>query len=267
MGSYASVGPVLAARSLGIPVVLHEANAVPGRAISFLARFATVVAITFEGARPYLPAGKVVLTGLPIRTEPAGGFEEGLLKEGMFTLLVMGGSQGAHRLNELAGTAVCRLHAAGVPLQVVHLCGTRDESLVKARYAEAGVCAVVFGFLKGMRKAYETADLCISRSGAASCMELSRYGVPALLIPLPSARRDHQARNAEALVAAGGAEMRREEGLSAEGLAEVIRSFVNDRAKLDRMRASVKNVAISDAAEKLADLVAARGGQVSSQGD
>ena len=114
MGSYASVGPVLAARTLGVPVVLHEANAVPGRAISFLARFADAVAVAFSSAAKLLRHDRVVFTGFPVRPDLDRRFDTGLLQTGCFTVLIMGGSQGAHRLNETACEALCRLHRAGI---------------------------------------------------------------------------------------------------------------------------------------------------------
>ena len=107
MGSYASVGPVLAARTLGVPVVLHEANAIPGRAIVFLSRFAEAVALAFKEATPYLKHQRVVVTGFPVRSDLAAGrFDDSVLKPGVFTVLVMGGSQGARRLNEIAPQAL-----------------------------------------------------------------------------------------------------------------------------------------------------------------
>jgi UDP-N-acetylglucosamine--N-acetylmuramyl-(pentapeptide) pyrophosphoryl-undecaprenol N-acetylglucosamine transferase len=254
MGSYASVGPVLAAHSLGIPVVLHEANAVPGRAVSLLSRWASVVAVAFVPAAHYFRHRKVVVTGLPVREVVKSRLRDGL-EEGRFTVLVMGGSQGAHKLNEIASAAISRVHRSGAEIQAVHLTGPRDESWVRGIYMEKGVTAVVFGFLKEMGEAYNVADLAIARSGAASCVELSAYGVPALFVPLPLARRDHQTVNARVFVEAGAAEMVAEKDLSAERLAEYIAACMTNRTKLDKMKNSTKNAFVADAAEKLADLV------------
>jgi UDP-N-acetylglucosamine--N-acetylmuramyl-(pentapeptide) pyrophosphoryl-undecaprenol N-acetylglucosamine transferase len=254
MGSYASVGPVWAAHSLGIPVVLHEANAVPGRAVSLLSRWASVVAVAFEPAAHYFRHRKVVVTGLPVREVVKTRLRDGL-EDGRFTVLVMGGSQGAHKLNEIASAAISRVHRSSVAIQVVHLTGPRDESWVRGIYAEKGVTAVVFGFLKEMGEAYNVADLAIARSGAASCVELAAYGVPALFVPLPLARRDHQTANAKVFVEAGAAEMVAEKDLSAERLAEYVNACMTNRVKLDKMKTSTKNAFVADAAEKLADLV------------
>jgi len=255
MGSYASVGPALAARSLGIPVVLHEANAVPGRAASFLSHFAAAIAVTFGKTSEMFGGRKSVLTGFPLRKDLKLRFDEGILVRGKFTVLVMGGSQGAHRLNEVVSSALCQLHKKGVPLQVMHLAGKNDESDVRRAYELAGMPAVVFGFLKDMGMAYGVADIAVSRAGAASCMELSLYQVPALLVPLPSARRDHQMENARILESAGAADVIAESDLTSERLGEYIENCVKDRARLDKMKQHMQAIATPDAAEKLAELV------------
>lgn len=255
MGSYASVGPVLAARSLHIPTVLHEANAVPGRAVAFLSRFADAVAVGFQEAAAYLKSAEVVVTGFPIRGDLDDRFAAGVVQPGMFTVLVMGGSQGAHRLNEVATEAICSLHRRGVPLQVVHLSGLADEAAVRAAYATAGVPCAVFGFLREMGRAYAAADLAISRAGAASCAELQACGVPALLVPLPSARRDHQTHNARVTQASGAADWMPQSDLTPERLAAYIDGCRTDAAKLDAMRAAARARAMPDAAALIANVV------------
>ncbi|MDP6523353.1 MAG: undecaprenyldiphospho-muramoylpentapeptide beta-N-acetylglucosaminyltransferase [Kiritimatiellia bacterium] len=255
MGSYASVGPVLAARLLHVPVVLHEANVVPGRAISFLSRFARVVAVAFQDASLHISSDNVVVTGFPLRRRLTGSFDAGLLDEDLFTVLVMGGSQGARRLNEVATEALCALHAKGFPVQVVHLSGRNDETGVRRQYEEAGVPSLVFGFLDEMGKAYAAADIAISRSGAASCTELSACGVPSLLVPLPSARRDHQRFNAEVLQRAGGADVVTQPELTPEWLADYIEDCRQNPEKLLRMREGLSQVAVPDATLQLANLV------------
>ncbi len=252
MGSYASVAPVLAARLLGIPVVLHEANAVPGRAVAWLARLAAAVGIVFPEAARHLPAGRTQLTGLPMRALPVGTERP---PEGPFTLLVMGGSQGAQAINRLAPEAVIRLHREGRTLRVIHLAGPADETAVRAAYAAAGVAHQVHGFLGDMGAAYRAAHLAISRAGAGSCMELAHCGVPAILVPLPSARRDHQRRNAESLAAQGGAWVRLQAALTPETLADDLRTLMDDPVRLETMRSAQRQVAVADGAERLAELV------------
>lgn len=318
MGSYASVAPVWAARTLRVPVVLHEANVIPGRAISFLSRWAAAVAIGFDETRQHLKHRRLVVTGMPLRkrgqrAEESGPGEEirdrnsevrgkrseigvegktkigepkltnqepgtksreapfpatiiyppsilrgspwRLLKEGVFTVLVMGGSRGAHHLNELASAAVMGMRQRGMPLQVIHLTGLADESLVRKQYEQAGVAHAVFGFLHDMGQAYRRASLAVCRSGAASCAELACYGIPALLVPYPRATHQHQLANARAVEAAGAADVRLESDLSVAWLKDYLAAHMADPVRLARMKQAALRRHGVDAAEALADLV------------
>lgn len=257
MGSYSSVAPVVSARLLGVPVVLHEANAIPGRAIALLARLACKVGITFPSSSGHLPAGKVVETGLPLRPLADARFEGAVLDAQRLTLLVMGGSQGAHRLNEVVPEAILRLHAAGLPVQVVHLSGRADEAMVRAIYAGAGVPHLVYGYLSEMDKAYRIASVAVCRSGAGTCMELARSGIPAIYIPLPTARRNHQHLNALAMVQGGGGVLLPQSELTAGRLASELDGLLHDRPRLQGMQAALRRMPIGDGAERLADLVVA----------
>ena len=261
MGSYASVGPALAARLLGVPLVLHEANAVPGRAIALLARFAQAVGITFAEAEARLRCRQVVPTGLPVRSDLDQRFAPGELLPDLFTVLVMGGSQGAHRLNEVAAEAICLLARSGAPAQVVHLSGAADEGWVRKQYERASVPHRVYAFLKEMGKAYHACHLAICRSGAASCMELALCGVPALLVPLPSSMRGHQVANARAMEQVGGADVILQQDLTAERLADYIRSARRNPEALEAKRNALRGVAVPDAAARLANVVVQAAGK------
>lgn len=256
MGSYASVGPVVAARLLGVPAVVHEANVVPGRAVGFLSRLGASVGLTFAATRKYLPRPRVEVTGLPVRRALGGEFEAGVLDAGAFTVLIMGGSQGARRINESGSAAVCALRGRGVPVQVVHLCG-RDQGAdaLRSAYAAAGVPALVFEFLREMGKAYAAADLAVCRSGASSCMELASFGVPAVLIPLPTAVRDHQVANAREMESVGAAMCLPEAHLTVDGLADLVEELRRDAPRRRAMSEAMRRMAQPDAAERLADLV------------
>jgi UDP-N-acetylglucosamine--N-acetylmuramyl-(pentapeptide) pyrophosphoryl-undecaprenol N-acetylglucosamine transferase len=255
MGSYSSLGPVLAARRLGIPVVLHEANVIPGRAIDFLSRFAHTVAVNFPETRDYLPRVRMAVTGIPLRKELESAAAVSRVAPERFTVLVMGGSQGAHRVNELAVEALCRLHREGIPLGVVHLSGEKDKLTVSAAYQTAGIPHTVHGFLRDMATAYAGTSLAIARSGANSCMELALFGVPALLIPYPLAARNHQVANARAMALAGAAEVIEQKDLTVDSLAAYIRDRINNAPALDSMRLAARRRAMTGADEKLADLV------------
>ncbi|MFZ4396920.1 MAG: undecaprenyldiphospho-muramoylpentapeptide beta-N-acetylglucosaminyltransferase [Kiritimatiellia bacterium] len=284
MGCYASVPPVLAARLLGIPVVLHEANAVPGKAVAFLARYARVTALSFGASAAYLPGRRTVCTGMPVRTSLAGqppldGFaptgtrtsSEDRLRSDYggqasdhdlpaatavpFTVFITGGSLGAHAVNELACEALLLLHSRGTQIRAIHQCGPADEARLRQRYTAAGVDVLTQAFLQEMGRAYTSADLVICRAGAATCFELCLCGVPAIMIPLPTAVRDHQRRNAEAMVQCGGALLRKQADLTPARLAAEIDTLRNDPARCATMRRALQNLAAPDAAEKLAEQV------------
>ncbi len=254
MGSYASLPPVLAARLRHVPILLHEANAVPGKAVDFLSRFAALTATSFEETAKWLPERKVVCTGLPVRGDLTGQPRFAEIPAGLFTVFVTGGSQGARRVNELASQALCLLKQSGVDdVFVVHQCGVADEARVKAAYAAAGVRAKVCAFLAEMGSAYASADLVICRAGASTCFELCLLGNPALLIPLPTAVRNHQHLNAAAIARCGGADEAIQSELSARSLMRYIQNKKDNPITLTRMREALKTLAVTDAAARVAD--------------
>ncbi|MGE4488049.1 MAG: glycosyltransferase [Kiritimatiellales bacterium] len=251
MGSYASIGPCLAARLRGIPIVLHEANAVPGKAVRLLAKKAKAIGICFEEARFHLKGLNAVSVGMPLRPElkPSGSRSP----TSYFHLLVMGGSGGAHALNEMVSQALCGL--AGQKLRVTHLTGPADERVVAERYREAGVDAAVHAFTHDMAELYQSASLAVCRSGASTCAELGLFGLPALLIPYPHAAGDHQTANARALEKCGAADVIQQADLTVEWLKDYLTAQMNDSARLEKMRMHAARDVSSNAAEKLAELV------------
>ena len=216
MGSYTSIAPVFAARSLGVPVVLHEANAIPGAAVAHLARFAATVCVCFPDMEGFFPRRvRLADTGLPLRAEFAKGIGGSKADPAKLSLLVMGGSQGARDLNRGVVRAFSEALAAGgragLPDRIVHLAGTRNEDEVRALWdasglREAGVEVEVVGFEHDMARRYAEANLCVSRAGASSCFELALAGLPAILVPLPGLARDHQTRNADSMLLRGAAQ-------------------------------------------------------------
>ncbi len=255
MGSYSSAGPVLAAATVRVPVILHEANVIPGRATAAFAGLAKVIAISFPETAGHLAPHSCAMTGLPLRREleqAAAGAHE---SAGAPVLLVMGGSQGAQRLNEMAPQVVAAVHKTGVSLQVIHLAGSRDRDAVQRAYTVARIPAEVHGFCHDMASAYRRATFAISRSGANSCLELAAFGVPALLVPYPHSARDHQTANAQAMAASGAADCLAQDKMSLAKLSEYLMSRLIDANTLDRMRAAATRRACNGAAERLADLV------------
>lgn len=253
MGSYASLPPVVAAKVHGVPVVLHEANAVPGKAVEFLSRLAVLTATSFDETAKWLPGRTMKKTGLPVRNDLAGQprFEDA--PEGLFTILITGGSQGARRVNELASQAMCLLKQAGVDdFFVIHQTGVADLARVQKAYEAAAVPARVSAFIKDMGRAYASADLVICRAGASTCFELCLLGKPALLIPLPTAVRNHQHLNAEALVRGGGADEGVQSELTARSIMRYVLNKKSDPLALKRMQQALKVMAVTDAAERVA---------------
>lgn len=257
MGSYASVGPALAARRLGIPVVLHEANAVPGRACRFLAPWASVVAAAFDEAALRLRTRHFALVGMPVR-DTLGLSEPGKrIKrfEGIFTVLAAGGSRGAHGLNEIVCAALKLLVSEGRKFAVIHLAGSADASALSEQYAHAGVLNEVHAFLADMKQAYLSADFAVCRAGASTCAELAHFGMPSLLVPYPHAINAHQSANASVLAAKGAANVVEEKDLTPRMLADHILAAASDPVALRRMGRAAATAMPTRAAEKLADLV------------
>lgn len=258
MGSYATVGPALAAIRLQIPLVLHEANVLPGRAVNLLSRWAAAIAGSFEETRYYLKRKDLVLTGMPIRASLARAAREQpreRRREGPLTFLVMGGSRGAHTLNEVTASAFQACAAAGHAFRVIHLAGIQDEEAVRRQYEDGGVPAEVYGFTRDIGPLYTGTDLAICRSGAASCAELSAFGVPALLVPYPYATNDHQTANGRAMERLGAADVVPEEFLTVSWLQDYVEECMRAPQRLERMRAATRQRARDRGAEALADLV------------
>ena len=261
MGSYASLPPVLAAASRHVPVVLHEANTVPGRAVEWLARYAKAVAVSFAATEDYLKGRKVVLTGLPVRSEIADQPRLDDVPPEAFCVFVTGGSQGAHRVNELASQALVLVkndlprRASGRSLFVIHQTGAADEEMVRKRYEAADVQARVNAFEMEMGRAFATASMVVARAGASTCFELARVGKPAFFIPLPSALRDHQHFNAQAFVQAGAADEGIQAALTPRALANYVLHKITHPEELSKKAAAMLAMAVPDAASKVADLI------------
>lgn len=261
MGSYASVGPCGAARFLGVPIVLHEANVIPGRAVRLFARSAAAVAAGFEETRYHLSAARLEVVGMPLRDELTEAARALPPREDSarapFRLLVVGGSMGAHRVNEIAVAALTQLEQAGQDFSVAHLTGKEDEPTVRAAYQAAGVSAEVIAFTTYMAPLYHTADLAICRAGASTCAELAFFGVPALFVPYPLAALDHQTANAHALEKRGAADVVAESALTAEWLVAYLGQMMRKPERLARMREATRREGVKDGTAALASLVEA----------
>ncbi len=270
MGGYVSLPVGIAALLLRRPLVLHEQNAVPGLANRALARSARVVCLSFEEARARLPRRRrTVVTGVPVRArvlaaaqDPERLAEEARaeldLEPGMRTVLIVGGSQGARRLNEAAIQAAPRLAERG-DAQVLVLAGPAHERAVAAAVGDRPGVRVV-GFLERIELAYAAADVAVARAGASTCAELAACGIPAVLVPYPYATAAHQEANARALERAGGAVVVPDAALTGERLASAVAELLEDPGRMAAMARAMRAVARLDAAEALAREVLAAGG-------
>jgi UDP-N-acetylmuramate--alanine ligase len=265
-GGYVSLPVALAAWMHRIPVVVHEQNAVLGLANRVAARFARAIAISFpETQRLPRPA---VLTGNPVRPEVAlldreAAREEAIahfgLAPGRATLLITGGSQGAGSVNE-AALGAYEIWRSDERVQVLHLAGANklEDALARleaTRRPEDVLVWRALGYTDRMDLAYAVADLAVARAGATTVAELAVVGLPAILVPYPFALDDDQRKNAEAVVAAGGAEMILNADLNTQVLASAIERLLFYPARLETMSVAMKSLAIPDAGDRLANLV------------
>ncbi|MTW22002.1 undecaprenyldiphospho-muramoylpentapeptide beta-N-acetylglucosaminyltransferase [Allochromatium palmeri] len=253
MGGFVSGPGGLAARALGLPLVIHEQNFVPGMTNQWLARVATRVFEAFPGSFP--PARGAVVTGNPVRQSildlPAPA-ERLAGRSGPARLLVLGGSLGAQALNETVPQALALLPPEQRPL-VRHQAGERTLDLARAAYGEAGVEAEVVAFVSDMAAAYAWADLVVCRSGALTVSELAGAGIGSILVPYPFAVDDHQVGNARYLSEAGAARLIIQRDLTAAGLAEHLSTLFSDRARLLALAEAARRRAQPEATAHIAN--------------
>lgn len=235
VGGYASGPVVLRAAMRGIPTAILEQNSVPGITNRLLGRIVRIVCGAFPGAEKFFPAKKYRLLGNPVRQQVRTALAAAATTTPR-ALLVVGGSQGAHAVNELVAGALELLAARGVRFPVVHQSGSADHDALVARYADAKIGVDVRAFIDDMASAYRDAKLVVSRAGASTLAELTALGVPSLLVPFPQAADDHQTANACDLVEAGAAELAVQARTTPGDLAERIETLLSDEQRLQRMR-------------------------------
>jgi UDP-N-acetylglucosamine--N-acetylmuramyl-(pentapeptide) pyrophosphoryl-undecaprenol N-acetylglucosamine transferase len=234
LGGYASAGVLLAARSLGLPAAIHEANVLPGLTNKLLGRLVDRVYLGFAASGWAFPRGRTLVTGNPVRSEIVRvGCEKQQRRYGVdrpVHILVTGGSEGAPFLNRHAPDLLRRVAGHGLALAVSHQVGVWAVEPVRAAYARAGLAASVVPYIEDMATAYRRADLVVARAGALTLAELAVCGLPALLVPLPTAARDHQTANARVFAAAGGSWWVREADWHPESLAARLAALLRDPA-------------------------------------
>lgn len=264
-GGYASFPVLLAARILGIPVVIHESDSVPGRVNKWAGRFAKKIAVSYDEAEKFFPKDRVALTGQPIRADvlekkSEGAFEYLKLDPTVPTIFVMGGSLGAEAINNVI---LDSLPALLEKYQVIHQTGIRNyeqvksqaefmlpkSDLLKNRYRP-------FAFLNplALKMSSGAAELIISRAGSA-LFEIAAWGIPSLVIPIDGSYDDHQKKNAFNYARHGCAEVIEQGNLSPTILLSEIKRFFDNDIRRRNMAAAAKAFAIPDAADKIARLL------------
>jgi UDP-N-acetylglucosamine--N-acetylmuramyl-(pentapeptide) pyrophosphoryl-undecaprenol N-acetylglucosamine transferase len=256
LGGYSSGPVVLVAAMRGVPTMVLEQNAVPGLTNRLVAPFVKSAAVTFDSTRTFFGA-KAFVSGNPVRPEffvTAGSSQEWAPddRSSVTRVLVFGGSQGAHAINVAMVEAAAEL-AAGPGLRVTHQTGERDVEMVRAAYREARLQADVAPFLFDMGRQLGQADVVVCRAGATTLAEIAAVGRAAILIPLPTATDDHQRKNAEAVAAAGAADLLLQSDLTGTVLAARILGLSHDAGRRRAMGEAARRLARPDAAKVIVD--------------
>lgn len=252
VGGYAS-GPAMAAALLSrLPTLAFEPNVVPGFANKIVGRWVSAAAVHFAETEKFFRNAQVV--GVPVRQE---FFNVPPSSEGRLpTLLVFGGSQGAHAINQAVTGALPQLLRQIPGLRIIHQTGERDYNEVRAAYQRAGVAAEVSPFIDNMPQAFSQADLLVCRSGASTVAEITAAGKPAIFVPFPQAADDHQRRNAEAIVQGGGAVLIAQSELTPDRLAQTLVEYLNEPLRLQQMGERARALSHHDAAARVARMIA-----------
>ncbi len=257
MGGFASGPGGLMAWLIRKPLLVHEQNAIAGLTNKVLASFASVVLQAFPGV-----FNNAKTTGNPVRQsiceikEPESRF---VGQQKKLRLLVIGGSLGAVKLNEIIPLALTEINSDERP-EVIHQTGLKNIESAKASYHDAGVEAKVEAFIDDMPAVYEWADLVICRAGAMTVFELAAAGIASILVPYPHAVDDHQTFNALYLEKTGAAIIKQQDELTTDWLVEVINDFTANRKKLLDMAVAARKLAIPGSAKTIADACLIAGG-------
>jgi UDP-N-acetylglucosamine--N-acetylmuramyl-(pentapeptide) pyrophosphoryl-undecaprenol N-acetylglucosamine transferase len=251
VGGYASGPAMLAAVVKHIPTLAFEPNVMPGFANRIVARFVSAAAVHFEETAKYFRHAQI--TGVPVRH---AFFEIPPRRGGVPTLLVFGGSQGAHAINEAMVRCLPELRRQAPGIHIIHQTGERDYNDALAAYKSLGNDAEVSKFIEDMPAAFARADLVVCRSGASTVAEITAAGKPAIFVPFPRAADDHQTVNALALERAGAAILVEESKLEGVWLAETITTLLGDPQRLARMSEAARELAHPNAAKDIAALAA-----------
>lgn len=254
-GGYIAAPAVIAARSLSLPAIFHESNAIPGKVTRALSPWCRAVALGFESAAVHLPRARTIYTSTPVRSQFQPKAIDNLppldlsIPEGVPLILIVGGSQGAVAVNKLVRQCAPAWFNAGA--WVVHLTGDRDIEVDSLKHPQY----LTLPFYDNMARLMQRADLVIGRAGAGTVTEVAITRKPAIFIPLPTAAEDHQFYNAQVLGTVGAALVFRQAELTPQLLTTQVLSLLHSPAQLEQMGEKAGAIAVPDSAQKLAKLV------------
>ncbi|MFB6274595.1 MAG: undecaprenyldiphospho-muramoylpentapeptide beta-N-acetylglucosaminyltransferase [Halothece sp.] len=249
-GGYIAAPAIMAARLRGVPVIIHDSNAIPGKVTRWLARWCHTVALGFHTAERFFPPQKSIWVSTPVRK--AFHTPQSLdlpIAEDVPLIVVVGGSQGAVAVNQLVRESAPDWLDAGAV--IVHLTGERDRAVDTFQHPNY----YNFPFYDNMAGLLQRADLVISRAGAGTLTELAITHTPAILIPYPYAAEDHQAYNAKTFVGAGAAVSYRQEELTPDILKQTVLQWLNSPETLEKMGEKAGTLAVKDSAVQIANMV------------
>ncbi|WP_264328213.1 UDP-N-acetylglucosamine--N-acetylmuramyl-(pentapeptide) pyrophosphoryl-undecaprenol N-acetylglucosamine transferase [Romeriopsis navalis] len=252
-GGYISAPAIIAARMLGLPVVLHESNALPGKVTRLFAPWCSEVLVGFPAAQEHLKKGKITYAGTPVRQQ----FEDQLnaplddlnIPAGVPLIAIVGGSQGAVSVNQVVRQCAPAWIEAGA--WVVHQTGDNDPDVDQYHHPHYKPLP----FYNKIAALFQRADLVISRAGAATLTELALTQTPCILVPYPYAAEDHQAFNAKVFAKAEAGEMIRQNELNANDLRDRVLNLIQDPQRLQQMAARAGAIAVPDSAAQVAQIM------------
>jgi len=252
-GGYIAAPAILAARSLGLPAILHESNALPGKVTRWLSPWCSLVALGFDAAAAYLPRATTVTVGTPVRSDFIGETSalpaDLPIPDGVPLILVVGGSQGAVAVNQMVRQAAPAWLEAGA--WIIHQTGSNDPDADVFSHPHY----IHRPFFDQMAALLQRATLAIGRAGAGTLTELAVTATPSVLIPYPFAAENHQAFNAKVFTDAGAALMANQADLTSEHLQTEVLNLLGDAPRLQQMAAAAGGLAVTDSASRLAELL------------
>jgi len=256
IGGYVAGPAVLAALSKGLPVVAVEPNAVPGLVTRRTASRVARACVNFEETLRWFPAGRAVVTGVPVRHEFFAIREK---QEGEFTVLVTGGSQGSRTLNRAARESWPLWQrwqqTTGESVRLLLQCGNAEVDALRQAFAQTGLKGEVSAFIADIPAAFAEADVVVSRAGASTVAELCAAGKPSILVPFPFAADDHQTKNAEAMARAGAARMVADSAWTGEAMVNQLTQLKQQPEMLRAMGQAARQLAHPEAARITADIL------------